>query len=282
MYSSTWTHSGSPFVHYKEYFPKNETLVEESPDFRVNRITRINGIAGSEIQASLAIPLEQRAYSGVDSSYDADYLKYIEYLNQPFPIVTSRAGILSDIQNERALDLLGIKYDVNSENQIILRKNAIPRFSAFSNFEILEPNIALKRILEPNFDPLKIVVISPKTSFPRITQSGLRSETLNYVEVDFDNLVLQVKERSSRVILFNDRWDDGWRAYWNGEEIPIYKANFIKMATVIPEGTGELRFSYKSDISFLISKLTEFATLSFLIMALWTSVTLLRRKKLVK
>ena len=136
--------------------------------------------------------------------------------------------------------------------------------------------------MEPDFDPLESVVISSKTAFPRITQSGLRSETLNYVEGDFDNLVLQVKERSSRVILFNDRWDDGWQAYWNGEEIPIYKANFIKMATVIPEGTGELRFSYKSDISIFMSKLTEFATLSFLIMVLWTSVTLFRRKKLAK
>jgi hypothetical protein len=280
MYSSTY--SGSPFVDYKEYYPNNKTLIQESPNFRVNRVTKVNGIAGNELQASLSIPLEQRTYGGVDSSYDADYSKYIDYLNQPFPAITSRAGILTDIDNERSLDLLGVKYDINSGNQIVLRKNAISRFTAFSNFEISDPNTALKRILEPNFDPLEIVVISPKTSFPRITQSGLRSETLNYVEVDFDNLVLQVNERSSRVILFNDRWDDGWRAYWNGEEIPIYKANFIKMATVIPEGTGELRFSYKSDISFLISKLTEFATLSFLIMALWTSVTLLRRKKLVK
>ncbi len=280
MYSSTY--SGSPFVHYKEYYPKNKAFIEESPDFRVNRLTRVNGIADNELQASLSIPLEQRTYGGVDSSYDYDYLEYIDHLNQPFPVITSRAGILTDIENDRSLDLLGVKYDINSENQIILRKNAIPRFTAFSNFEILDPNTALKRILEPDFNPLQIVAISSKTAFPKIAQQDLQSEILNYVEVDFDNLVLQVKELSPRVILFNDRWDDGWQAYWNGEEIPIYKANFIKMATVIPKGTGELRFSYKSDISFPMSKLTEFGTLSLLIMFLWTSVTLLRRKKLLK
>ena len=280
MYSSTY--SGSPFVHYKEYYPKNKAFIEESPDFRVNRLTRVNGIADNELQASLSIPLEQRTYGGVDSSYDDNYLEYIYHLNQPFPVITSRAGILTDIENERSLDLLGVKYDINSENQIILRKNAISRFMGFSNFEILDPNTALKRILEPDFNPLQIVAISPETAFPKIAQQDLQGEILNYVEVDFDNLVLQVREQSPRVILFNDQWDEGWQAYWNGEEIPIYKANFIKMATAIPKGAGELRFSYKSNLSFLGSTLTVFGSMLFLIMFLWANISRVYRKKSVK
>lgn len=88
-----------------------------------------------------------------------------------------------------------------------------PRFTAFSNFEILDPNTALKRILEPDFNPLQIVAISSENAFPKMARPDLQSKILNYVEVDFDNLVLQVNESSPRVILFNDQWDEGWQAY---------------------------------------------------------------------
>lgn len=280
MYSSTY--DGSPYGKYHEFYPQSKILNTDSKNYRFNRITQLNNIQGNELQASFAITLQQPTFGGVDSSFDVRYLNYIDYLNQPAPSITSRAGILSDIQSSRAMDLLGIAYDVNENGDLIYRNTAIPRISGYSKYEKLSEEKMLERLMDPGFDPKHIVMLSqlPTDRFSKTISSNRIN--LNYTETNFDNIQLHIKSSTPRIILFNDRWDRGWQAFWNDNPIPIYRANYIRMATVLPSGSGSLRFSYKPVTSENFEKLSDLGKFLFALIPVFYVLQRIKRKQRTK
>ena len=253
MYSSTY--NGSPYGKYHEFYPQSKILNTDSKNYRFNRITQLNNIQGNELQASFAITLQQPTFGGVDSSFDVRYLNFIDYLNQPAPSITSRAGILSDIQSSRAMDLLGVAYDVDENGDLIFRTTALTRFSSYSKYELLSEEKTLERLMNPSFDPNQAIIFSEENLNLTADGSNSSRKKLAYSEKSFDHLVVNVSEQSSRFVLFNERIDKGWRAFWNEKEIEIHEANYTKMAVVLPPGKGTLKLLFESSSSGLLQSM---------------------------
>ena len=63
------------------------------------------------------------------------------------------------------------------------------------------------------------------------------------------------------LVVLADRWDKGWRAYWDGRPVPILEANYAIRGVVVPAGNGTLEFIYKPASLILGLWLAGFAAL---------------------
>jgi len=62
------------------------------------------------------------------------------------------------------------------------------------------------------------------------------------------------------VLLLNDSFAPGWKAYREGEEIPLYRANYLMRAVCLDPGKHEIDFRYRP-LSFRLGALVSLAAL---------------------
>ena len=85
---------------------------------------------------------------------------------------------------------------------------------------------------------------------------------MNYNLVNNDNISIDFKQDEGRAILFNDRYSENWNAYWNDKKIPMYTANGVFMAVVIPEGNGTLNFRFEPKLFITLFNISNYVLFS--------------------
>jgi hypothetical protein len=58
-------------------------------------------------------------------------------------------------------------------------------------------------------------------------------------------ITISVKMETPGLVVLADNWDKGWRAFYNGESVPILRANYAIRGVVVPAGSGTLEFIYR-------------------------------------
>ena len=74
--------------------------------------------------------------------------------------------------------------------------------------------------------------------------------------------------------MLNDANYPGWRAYLNGNAVPILKANFLFRGVIVPAGSNVVEFSYEP-ISYRLGSLITAGTLVLIVIA----TALVRRRR---
>jgi uncharacterized membrane protein YfhO len=57
-------------------------------------------------------------------------------------------------------------------------------------------------------------------------------------------VTVSVRMETPGLVVLADLWDKGWRADWNGQRMPILRANHALRGVVLPAGEGTLVFRY--------------------------------------
>jgi len=222
--------------------------------YRVNNVTRFNGVASNETMANYAMVYRTPTYAGADSDLPRDFVALLSNFKDLDPTWFSRAGLLSVIENERLLNLFGVGYDFGADGKLVSRPDAIPRIAAFSGFEVQsDREKALQRIKSENFDTTKFVMLdkTPAISGPFDTK---RFQRLTYDVPEADQVRVKVTADTPRLIVFNDRFSPNWEAHWNGKSLAIQRANTLFMAVTVPQGKGELTFDFRPKQFIFLSK----------------------------
>ncbi|MDF1756855.1 MAG: hypothetical protein P1U74_00920 [Legionellaceae bacterium] len=243
--------------------------------YRMNHVTLFNKIAGNELTSGFSMVYETPTYGGVDSDQAQDLVDFVGNFKKLDPSWWARFGMLSVIEDEKALNLLGVGYDFKQGVEIY-RPNAIPRFSAFSGYEVQPASEdGLKRLKDDDFLESKTVILdkSPKN----LVSQKDNFKKLNYTQIDADKFSLQISKDTPRIVLFNDHFSDSWRALWNGKPLTMYRANTISMAVVLPPGEGELIFDFKPRLYVLLVKVS---TLTSAFLLLFAILVFINRKML--
>ncbi|MDF1756854.1 MAG: hypothetical protein P1U74_00915 [Legionellaceae bacterium] len=228
-----------------EIITPNNALLEnvDFQNYRLSHVATFNKIAKNELTAGFSIVYETPTYAGVDSDQPSDFVSFLGNFSKLDSSWWARFGLLSILKNNKELNLLGVGYDLVDGDEVF-RPNAIPRFSAFSGFEIQDSRVlALQRLKDKSFDETKVVILSDPID--KIAPVYRRFEKLNYKHTNADQLKLKIASDTPRIILFNEHFSDDWHALWNGVPLTIIRANTIAMAVILPDGSGELVFDFK-------------------------------------
>jgi uncharacterized membrane protein YfhO len=128
-------------------------------------------------------------------------------------------------------------------------KNALPRaFVVTSTKVVLSPDEALAALADPSFDPettaiiqkpeFKIVILGPReplSSAPRV----------KIIEDNRNRVVIETETAGEGYLVLSDNYYPGWRAYIDGVETSLYRANHTMRAVKLPAGSHVVSFNFE-------------------------------------
>ena len=94
-----------------------------------------------------------------------------------------------------------------------------------------------------------------------------------------ENIYLNVNASGNNFLFLSDTYvGKGWKAYVDGNETPIYRANHNFRGIVVSKGNHKIHFEYLPQ-SFVITKIVSLILSSLVVLGLLISVGLNFRKK---
>ena len=105
-------------------------------------------------------------------------------------------------------------------------------------------NIIFKRVGAYSYDSLKVYYY-PLQDFPdRIER--LREDTLQNVVFDADKISGDLKLENNKLLVMSIPYSTGWKAYLDGTETTVYRADDMFMSIAVPAGEHSIEFRYET------------------------------------
>jgi hypothetical protein len=161
----------------------------------------------------------------------------------------------STVKFPPVLDMLGVRYAIfrgdpppsihplfqSHDYGVLVNSNALPRvFVPRSVATTTSDREELAALASPQFDPAGVAYVETPVEVPGLCRGT--AEITNEVPT---RIRVSVRMETPGMVVLADRWDKGWRAYWNGSRVPILRVNYAVRGVVVPAGTGTLEFIYK-------------------------------------
>jgi hypothetical protein len=124
---------------------------------------------------------------------------------------------------------------------------ALPRAKLYSNWEVnANADANLKRIVSPEFDPEKSVVVTEQIPPASIaTSTNENAGTVEYASYEPNHIILKANATAPSILLLNDRYDPNWKVTVDGKPVALLHANYLMRGVQITPGAHivDYRFS---------------------------------------
>jgi len=169
-------------------------------------------------------------------------------------------------ENKNYFNFLGIKYIITEGyelnnlstvfkfHNLFIQENpdVFPRSFLVKDVTLVDYDLANDFLLEnPNFDlrnnvilekPIKNEILVTLESSQLDKKS--ESEIISYSE---NNVIIKVQSNDASLLILTDTHYPGWKAYVDGTETEIYRADGLVRAVFVPTGNHTVEFSYLPD-----------------------------------
>ena len=102
------------------------------------------------------------------------------------------------------------------------------------------------RLLDPKFDLGNKIILEENVLMNRVQypKPANNVEYTNYQEVES---LIKVETQSDGLLFVSDTYYPGWKAYIDGQEEKIFRADYAFKAIPVSKGTHEIKLVYKPD-----------------------------------
>jgi uncharacterized membrane protein YfhO len=117
----------------------------------------------------------------------------------------------------------------------------------------------LRLLSSDKFDPAQEVVLDRE--IPVLSTRQLKA-TANFLRYENKRVTIATSTNSEAILVLADSYDPGWKAFVDGEEALIQRANLFFRAVPLPAGDHTVEFRYEPrsfTVGFRISVLTLIA-----------------------
>jgi len=158
-------------------------------------------------------------------------------------------------EDMKEIGIESIKEDNISNNVIYFYKNVSyrGRFQMFYKVNyVLNDDEIIKNLFFQNNDIEKTLFLSSKEDkTEKYPEGNGKVKLISYAP---NKVVLNASTDTDAFLYLSDTWYPGWKAYIDGKETEIYRANLTFRAVRLPKGTHEVVFQYRP-MSFYIGAL---------------------------
>jgi len=245
-------------------------------------------IAGG-IPLNLFIPFKINSTEGYDPIYPRQNSEWFSIVNsENLNALSGRYGLVHSFSSP-LLDYANVKYVIDykknifggisekgkfargveapryervfSEGRIHIFENtqSLPRAWLSSRYRVLSPDKSIKELTTKENERTILLEVEPGVDFEQKVDGKISN--FNY---ELDQISIDVESTNKALLFLSESFDPGWRAFVNGKEVEVMRANYIFQAIVIPEGKHKVKFIYDPK-SFKIGKRLSFVTLAFLL-----------------
>ena len=259
-----------------EYVSAIESLNDKST-FRILNLKQ-DGSLGSVQQNSnynaYFLLQDLYGYSGIKPRA---YQDYMDVLGSPANPTLWRMTNTKYIILDKPINFPGL-VPVYSGNKTYVyeNQNALPRAYFVDTVQKASAIEILNKVKNNQFDPKKIAFVEDaeiKVDKPDSTAS------VQIEKYGDENIYLNVNATGNNFLFLGDTYvGKGWKAYVDGNEVPIYRANHNFRGIVVPKGNHKIHFEYLPK-SFVITKNVSLVLSSLVVLGLLFAVGMNFRKK---
>jgi hypothetical protein len=150
-----------------------------------------------------------------------------------------------DMQEAQGAEDLILVYD-GEDMDVYENLSYFPRAYTVCQFEVIEDKQAiLDRLADGSLDPHIVVALEKSPAVPVETvNTGCAATSPQVTRYEADEFVVQAEMAAPGFLVVSEITYPGWRAYVDGEETRVYRANYLFRAVYLPAGTHEVRFAY--------------------------------------
>jgi hypothetical protein len=123
-------------------------------------------------------------------------------------------------------------------------RRRLPRAHVVHQAEVLRGDAALRRLGEPDFDPLASVVLDeePKSILPADT--GATNSRVAILSYEPSRILLDVDAEGNGILVLSEVYYPGWAAYVDGIPTEIHRADHALRAVEVEEGHHRVELVY--------------------------------------
>ena len=158
------------------------------------------------------------------------------------------------------------------ETHVYERYRYLPRAFMVYQSRVLNNKDEIKEVLtSEDFDPFTEVILEEGTPL-RKNPSGYGTSTRRVGEsavitsYDINNLTVEVNNPADGFLVLSEIYYPGWKAFVDGQEAKVLKADYALRAVYLPEGQHKVRFTF-DPLSFKIGALLSLFGLAGLVAA---------------
>lgn len=245
--------------------------------------------------SSLGVGVYTRGSNFTDKRLDRFHQAVIRknpYLTRVFSGKKAYLRIGSKDISSQLLDIAGVNYIFSSlpiQNEklnlvfrgdayhIYENKQAAPRFAIVHKVrQVQGGDAALEAIQAPGFNFRNEVVVEDAVILPAMLEEEKKS-SLSLVSFSPNSVEFIVENSASGFLIFNDAYHPGWRAWVNGKEAKIFRANYVFKGVIVPKGRHKVQFRFIPP-GFGLGLIITFATI-LLLAGVWTCPSKFKEKR---
>ncbi len=104
-------------------------------------------------------------------------------------------------------------------------------------------------VADESFKPL-VTAFSPADSSSSIKMTAYDNDAISY----------ESNSTSNNVAVFSEIYYKDWNAYLDGKKVPLFKANYVLRAMVVPAGKHSIEFKFEPTLFFLSKNISAIAS----------------------
>lgn len=270
----------------------NESFVDKStydrpiPEREVDQLIHMDKDLSYRVFDLTTSPFQDASASyfhkSIGGYHAAKLMRFQEVLEQQF----------NNNINEDVLDMLNVRYVItkdpsNKSDKIQRRSSALGNAWFVESVNFVNSNNAEMEALG-TIDPKKVAVVNEgfknKFSDKGVTKSANAEITLTSYHPD--TLKYEYTSPAEGFAVFSEiYYDKGWKAYIDGEEAPIIRADYLLRGLQLPGGNHKVEFVFAPDsmrISNIISLIASIVLVIGLAFAAWMGYKQHKNKPVVK
>ncbi len=183
-----------------------------------------------------ASPLRLRWYDELITALPAE--RVWELMNVRY-VITWRKALLAQT------DLLCEEPGADDTTYLHGLTNHLPRAYVVHQVRILKDEEALELLADPGFDPLQTVILREELDL-ELPDSATAESTVEVLDYGSNRIVLEAEAAARGLLVLSEVYYPGWRAYVDGQETRIYRADHALRAIPLESGWHRVEIVYES------------------------------------
>lgn len=146
---------------------------------------------------------------------------------------------------------LKVVYDAQS-HKVYENSSVLPRAFFVNRYEVTNGMDILKKMADVSFDPRDLLFLM---NTPEVTvEPAMPGAEVSFLEYNFQDFKVEVRATGNNLLFLSEvYYPKGWKAFLDGSEIPLYRANYLFRAVIIPPGKHVLEMRFEPE-GFSIGK----------------------------
>lgn len=152
----------------------------------------------------------------------------------------------------------------------------LPRAHLVTQVLVREEEEEVSTLLSEEFDPSEQVVLAEA---PPVELDGIPAQgEVTWEERAANHMRLRVESDRAALLVLSENWYPGWKAFVDGDEVPILRANHTFRAVPVSQGASTVEFRYESSL-LRLSLLISLASILVICVPLVLGVVERRRRR---